>query len=358
MAQSTLGRTTASARRRRRWGPPRKLRITRTGWSYLGFTIIVGLAAINTGNNLLFLLLGLLLAGVVLSGILSESTLRALSVERVLPADAQVGKPCLVGVRIFNHKRRASSYAVLAKDIAEAGETGRAFALTIDGGHYKDVAYRWEPAKRGRVEFVRISLGTRFPFGLFEKWRECELPGEAVVFPREVPAPMVLPKRAAPLGETPSNAAGQGQEFFALRDIRAGDDARSIHWVTSARRGRPVVVERERERRRRIAVVVDNRPGAIGSDRDGKAVDERLDRLAEGAAALIHRAIRDGCEVSLATSDAAVPTGAGGAHERRLLRMLALMGPSETSRPPVPSTHADVVELRADDMAPPKGAAA
>ena len=41
-----------------RWRPPRRLRITREGKYFLGITFGVGLAAINTANNLLYLLLG------------------------------------------------------------------------------------------------------------------------------------------------------------------------------------------------------------------------------------------------------------------------------------------------------------
>ena len=43
------------------WRPPRKLKFTREGKYFLGITLGVGFAAINTGNNLLYLLLGMLL---------------------------------------------------------------------------------------------------------------------------------------------------------------------------------------------------------------------------------------------------------------------------------------------------------
>ena len=50
----------------RRWlTPPRKLRVTREGRYYIGITLAVGAAAINTANNLLYLLLGMLLSLIV-----------------------------------------------------------------------------------------------------------------------------------------------------------------------------------------------------------------------------------------------------------------------------------------------------
>jgi hypothetical protein len=60
----------------RRWlRPPRTLRPTRAGWSFFAITFGVGFDALNTGNNLLYLVLSLMLAFLVLSGALSESAL-------------------------------------------------------------------------------------------------------------------------------------------------------------------------------------------------------------------------------------------------------------------------------------------
>src|SRR5664279_5196995 len=87
----------------RRWlKPPRRLKITREGKFFILLTLSVGLAAINTGNNLLYLLLGMLLALIVVSSIMSELSLRNLSVVRRLPARAQVARPHLVEIEVHN----------------------------------------------------------------------------------------------------------------------------------------------------------------------------------------------------------------------------------------------------------------
>lgn len=318
--------------------PPRRLKFTRMGRFYIGFTLVVGIAAINTGNNLLFLLLGLMLAGVVLSGVLSESVLRGLEVERFLPVEAQAGQACLVGLTIHNRKARTASWAVVARDVTTNGVAGRSFALRLEGGQSRELPYRWAPEKRGRVTFVRVELATRYPFGLFEKWREFDVDGEIIVFPRDVPAPSTRAKQAAPPGERLSNQAGTGSEFFALRDARTGDDLRHIHWATSARRGRPVTIDREREHRRRLAVVVDNRASA-------GVMPEDLDRAAESAAALVRQASRQGAEVALVTGEESIPAGVGPVHERKMLKVLALLGPSARNAPPARPALTDVVDV-------------
>src|SRR6202453_5417633 len=95
------------------WGrslrPPRRLKFTREGKFFVGITLGVGFAAINTANNLLYLLLGMLLALIVVSGIMSELSLRDLTVVRRLPLRAQVGRAHLVEIEVFNHKSRVPS---------------------------------------------------------------------------------------------------------------------------------------------------------------------------------------------------------------------------------------------------------
>ena len=88
----------------------RRLAFTRMGRWYTALTIGIGLAATNTGNNLLFLILGLLLASIIVSGILSEQTLRGVHVERRLPAVATAGQPALIGLQARNGKRRAQGW--------------------------------------------------------------------------------------------------------------------------------------------------------------------------------------------------------------------------------------------------------
>ena len=75
----------ARARLRRWLRPPRRLEFTREGKYFVAITVGVGFAAINTGNNLLYLLLGMMLSFIIASGILSELSLRELAVMRTPP---------------------------------------------------------------------------------------------------------------------------------------------------------------------------------------------------------------------------------------------------------------------------------
>src|ERR1700744_4477959 len=131
---------------RRRLRPPRRLKFTREGKFFVGITLGVGFAAINTANNLLYLLLGMLLALIVVSGIMSELSLRDLTVVRRLPLRAQVGRPHLVEIEVYNHKAHVPSYAIEVEDL-RAGQPAdkRCFFLKISPQSAQVAAYRRTP---------------------------------------------------------------------------------------------------------------------------------------------------------------------------------------------------------------------
>src|SRR5207302_1895330 len=166
MTEITPARKTPSRLRQRlsRLRPPRKLKFTREGKFFVGITLGVGFAAINTGNNLLYLLLGMLLALIIVSGLMSELSLRDLTVVRRLPLRAQVGRPHLVEIEVFNHKGRVPSYAIEVEDL-RAGQPAdkRCFFLKISPKSAQVAAYRRTPARRGRDKHVGFRIATRFP---------------------------------------------------------------------------------------------------------------------------------------------------------------------------------------------------
>src|SRR6202035_4452692 len=185
---------------RKRMRPPRRLRFTREGKFFVGITLGVGFAAINTANNLLYLLLGMLLALIVVSGIMSELSLRDLSVVRRLPLRAQVGRAHLVEIEVYNHKKRVPSYAIEVEDL-RAGQPAdkRCFFLKISPSSAQVAAYRRTPARRGRDRHTGFLIATRFPFGLFEKSREVDAEGELIIYPAVDPVrlPVEEPGRRA-----------------------------------------------------------------------------------------------------------------------------------------------------------------
>jgi uncharacterized protein (DUF58 family) len=157
-----------------------------------------------------------------------------------------------------------------------------------------------------------------------------------VVFPRLVPAPPATSQVLAREGERPEDRMGLGLEVHSLRDHRAGEDSRSIHWKSSARAGRLISVDREQERRKRVCVMLDQR----------RLEGEPLERAVELAAALVTRELDGGAEVSVALAGQFLPAASGDAHRHAALRMLALVQPGGPAlAPPQPDREASLLEV-------------
>src|SRR6201986_1763649 len=96
-----------------RWiGYKMEYRITREGWMYIGGIIIVALAALQTGNNLLFLILASLIAIILMSGILSSITLSGVDLRLELPEHIFAGQTVRARVELENEKMTLPSFSL------------------------------------------------------------------------------------------------------------------------------------------------------------------------------------------------------------------------------------------------------
>ncbi len=292
---------------------------------FLLLTFGVGFAAINTGNNLLYLLLGMLLSLIVVSGVMSELSLRGLRVTRRLPQRAQVGRPHLVEIEVHNDKKRVPSYAIEIEDL-RAGQPAdkRCFFLKVGPKSAQVAAYRRTPQKRGRERYVAFRVATRFPFGLFEKSREIALEGEMVNYPAvdAVELPPRAPGRR--LGGAPTVGRGGGDEIIGIRQMRDGDDPRDIYWRKSTVAGQLVLRERAIETQPDVALELEvRRPPGAGDDWSA-AFERRIRELASRAVAHVKR----GEGVALRTTAGERVRIDAGVGADPLLRMLALVVPT------------------------------
>jgi uncharacterized protein (DUF58 family) len=317
----------------RRLRPPRRLSFTREGRIIVILSVGVGFAAINTGNNLLYLLLGWLLSFIIASGILSELTLKRLTVERRPPPRVFAGEPFLMEVVIKNEKARRASFSIEVEDLVGSNPLDkRCYFLKIPAAKSQRTSYRHTFVRRGLYTLTGYRVATKFPFALFRKSRDVEAPIDVLVYPARVAVGRPSP-RTSTRGESQANRTGRRGEFFGLREHRSGDDRRDVHWRSSARTGRLLVREYEDEHARRVVIGVDNAlPDAV---RDALA-DGALTPAMEAAVAAVERAIsvaaslsaaylEAGWTVELCARDCHIPGGAGRIHEARIARALALL---------------------------------
>jgi uncharacterized protein (DUF58 family) len=263
--------------------------LTRAGLVYLAVVAAITLAAVNTGNNLLYVVLASLLAGLLISGVVSRLALDGLEVELVLPEHVFARQPVPARVALRNGKRFLPSFAVVLSG-SDAKRRRRRPPSKPDREILSEPVY-WDylprqssrlrhleltfPA-RGRYAQHGLRLATRFPFGLLVKARVAPLQQEIVVLPAIQPTQEFYEILPLVTGEVESAAKGRGHDLYAIRDYQETDPARYVDWKATARAQQLKMREFTREDERRVVLVLDTRlagTGAAERARFEKAVD-------------------------------------------------------------------------------------
>lgn len=314
-----------------RLGVRRRLRYTRGGVLFTVGALTVGFAALNTGNNLLYLLLGAVLGFIALSGWLSEQALRGLEVRRVVPRGIIVGRPARLSYEVTNRKRRAPSFAL---EITESGLPGLAFAACVPARGVATAKHEVQFVQRGVFPLETLTVSTSFPFGLFRKEGDRVLVDELVIWPRsdrEVREPVAASGRARREGVASVGTPGARGEYRGLHVYRPGDDPKDIHWRTSARFGSPVVREYDRDEMSAVWICLDTAddPGLLA------------EWCVEAAASLAARALANGRRVGLDSPQRTVPPASGPGQLEQILDALARVDFVRDHRPPRPPVEAE-----------------
>jgi len=255
-------------------------RVTREGIVYLAGIFIIALAALNTGNNLLFMTLACMLAGILISGLLSQIVLSGVELRLDLPEHIFANQPVMALAELTNHKLRLPSFSLRLVG-AKGGAKGRGKAGAPRQGKSKaasqasdiltmPVYFPYLPPRqqsrqgvqlvfprRGVYRQDSIGVQTRFPFGFLEKTRQVESKMEAVVYPSVAPSEEFYEVLPLVTGELESFTRGRGNDLYSIRDYQTFDSARHVDWKASARTGSLQVREFAREDERRVLLVLD-----------------------------------------------------------------------------------------------------
>ena len=315
----------ASRRQPARWWwrlvrPRHTIWPTRDGWWCLFAATGLGLAAVNTGNNLVYLLCSMLLALIVVSGVLSEQSMRGLHLAAALPEAIYAGRPALLGATMANRKGRLPSCSVTLEVL---GRGARRFLYVpwLEAGAERLCTWEVTLPTRGRQRLAGVRLTTRFPFALFVKAGRVVLDEEVLVYPAVRPLSPAVWSRLGEAGEAAARRRGRGHDLYDLRGYRPGDDPRLIHWRSSAKTRTLMVRELEED------TALDARLVLAGT---GARDRERLERGLSEAASLAVYLLGSGAAVELVGPGIFVAFGRGYGQARAILTALALYEPPTT----------------------------
>jgi uncharacterized protein (DUF58 family) len=319
--------------------------ITKEGAVYLGFVLVIAIAALNTGNNLLFLIVSALLGAVVVSGVASAAQLRVLEIGANIPdqAFAQTEVPAHITVRNRSGWLPAFSVAVVSPKQRADGKSwnweptvfqfprpapGRKPWVRLrdlrlkrsapppvsppilrqpvyfpyinpNGSAGAELMLYFE--QRGRYAQNAFGISTRFPFSFLMKTRNVPLSRELIVYPkleRSEHFYEVLPLLS---GEFEHHLRGRGHDLYLIRDYQPEDSARHVDWKSSAKTGTLKIREFAREEERRLRIVFDN-------PAPGEATPESYEKGVSLAASLAWYLSQDNAALSFAAQGLAENT--------------------------------------------------
>jgi uncharacterized protein (DUF58 family) len=290
------------------------VRLTRIGTSFVIFTVVIGFAAINTGNNALYIGLSLMLGCLLLSGIASKDGLKQLVVEFDGVDEAWAMRPAHGRLRIRNR-----SHIWNVRDvIVTSDELAAPLSLPLIKRREEIIVHAmFSFRRRGLTQLTRVDLYTRFPFGFFLKKRRPRLTGDVVVFPRllgdDIPRGRFRPNR----GDLQSaNRIGGGTDIHSFRDYVRGDSLRRVHWKKSASLGRWIIKQTEVETGQSVHIVVDPyRPPEVS--------EESFEEMISEAATFLDDALRSGLDVAFSIPHVTMRSDREGAAS--MFRALALL---------------------------------
>ncbi len=308
---------------------PRSVRVTREGKWYIAAVLVTGAIAVNTGNNLLYLVLATLLSIVILSGIMSELTMRGLTITRVLPRRLYRGAPFPASIRILNRKRLIPSLCFRVYELPCRGlPDTHLYVVRTGAGERHGTTLTNAFTERGLMELRGFKITTTFPFGLFLKSRVIEHREKVLVYPAMKPVGRVR-VAAGPMSRSGSstNARGSGTGLYNIRAYTQNDDARHIHWKSAARSSSLMLKEYEQETEKSVIISFKN----LSQEGADQAFEDAVDEAACIAGHFIER----GWAVGLETLSGSLTDARGDAQLYRILEFLALIAPAGRGVPSI-----------------------
>ncbi len=260
-------------------------RLTRPGYAVVGALTVTTLMSFDTeqrGTYQLFTILAVLIA---ISAACSPFFRAKFAVERSLPRFGSVGCPLNYRVNIRNLSRKVQPGLLLLENMADPRPTMEEFVAnqiaeerrtpslrlrrrfsrkasrtivraveqsipTLPPAGEMEVKGEIIPLKRGVVRFEGVTVARPDPFGLFKSFVTIPLPQSLLILPKRYYIPAIaLPgtMKFQQGGVALASSVGESEEFVALRDYRAGDPLRHIHWRSWAKAGKPIVKEFQEE---------------------------------------------------------------------------------------------------------------
>ncbi|MHC4765893.1 MAG: DUF58 domain-containing protein [Planctomycetota bacterium] len=332
------------------------------GFLYVGLTLLVGLAAVNRQNNLLVWILGVMLAALLISGMVSGVMMQNLRVKRLVAGNGVVGEPLAVRYAVTNRSRLFPAFGIHLEERPVAGRAGwprlmspaRAWVMHLGPRETVHGEAVFWPRRRGEARFGQLRIWTTFPFGIVKKSITISQPQHVLIYPMLYELRRDVLGALAPQGLSGTKISphtGDGDDYYGMREFRPGDQLRQIAWKRTACLDQLVCLERTKPTPPRVRVVVNlttpTHELPLEAEDGGAAPARRLEERAISlAASIVHAADREGFEVGLTLPGLGQPAlliRRGHWHRSKIMAALAGIDLDTARAPhgPAPATHGE-----------------
>ena len=237
-----------------------RYKITRGGLLFTLAILVVGVGAIVSANNLLFLIVATMLATLLVSGLVSRLCLAALELDFLVPDHVPAGRTVPGKLFVRNQKWLVPSFSIRVEGIRDPAsptlKSGIYFPLIAAGAVGEETVEVRFP-RRGAYRQNSFAFSTSFPFGFLEKSARVTLRREMIVYPSIDPQPGFDDLFLAISGEIETHYRGLGRDFYRIRPYEAFESSRHVDWKASAHVGSLQVREFAREQEQTVEIFLD-----------------------------------------------------------------------------------------------------
>ncbi len=290
------------------------IKINKAGHLYIVLTIMIGLAAVNTGNNLVYIIASALLSYMLISGIFGRSNIYGVDIMLEFPDEVYAGVDVPVRVRVNNTRRfmplflimaEVESQAILFPFVKAKGSESRSMNMCFQ--------------RRGRYRVGPISVSSIFPFNFFTRYRKISRFFDLTIFPKPIRCRLsqLHDRQTRFKGDISSNTPGYESEILSIRDYVLGDPPKYISWKSTAKTGRLKTKELSSIELQQVLIDF--------NQIDRKNLEYALSCVTHVLLRLIRSSTPVGLRIDGETYKPAVSMG----HKLRMLEKLALYGMEE-----------------------------
>ncbi|MGI9534008.1 MAG: DUF58 domain-containing protein [Thermodesulfobacteriota bacterium] len=283
---------------------------TKEGVIFIILSFIVGFSALNTNNNLLYLIFGVMISLVILSGVISMINLSKIDVKLSRTPDLYALTPSEIVFSLTNQKPLIPSLSLTLEM-----NDNKTYLLYLPAHSTRSVGISCFFNSRGWNNFPILNLYTRFPFGFFKKLIKVELQNKKVlVFPNIHNVNLDINTETDYSGEDKAIKKGQSEELKSIRDYGSGDNVRDIDWKTTAKLNKLMVKEFFDNETKSVKIVFE--PQSINL--------KNLEHYISEKASLLNEYIKLGFSVDFITSNKIYKTICNKNQMNKVLTFLAL----------------------------------